>query len=46
MASLKSEMPQLEAYDTFEELNDALQSYIEFYNMERVPLSMGLRIPA
>lgn len=43
---LKSEMPQLEAYDTFEELNDALQSYIEFYNMERVPLSMGLRIPA
>lgn len=43
---LKSEMPQLEAYDTFEELDDALQSYIEFYNMERVPLSMGLRIPA
>ncbi|WP_168125763.1 IS3 family transposase [Aerococcus sp. HMSC10H05] len=32
-------------FETFEDLEDAINTYIEFYNSKRVSLSMGLKIP-
>lgn len=44
--TIKEEMYRLKTYDTFESLEADIHRYIEFYNTERVTLSMGLKIPA
>ncbi|MGX7348840.1 IS3 family transposase, partial [Dolosicoccus paucivorans] len=33
-------------YKSFEELENDVKQYIEFYNTQRVTLKMGLKIPA
>ncbi len=43
---IKEEMYRLKAYRTFEELENDIKQYIEFYNTRRVTLKMGLGIPA
>lgn len=43
---IKEEMYRLKTYTTFEELEQDIRHYIEFYNTQRVTLKMGLRIPA
>ncbi|WP_157832741.1 IS3 family transposase, partial [Aerococcus viridans] len=32
-------------FESFEDLESAINTYINFYNSKRVTLSMGLRIP-
>lgn len=43
---IKEEMYRLKTYTTFEDLEQDIRHYIEFYNTQRVTLKMGLRIPA
>ena len=43
---IKVEMYRLTTYETFEELENDVKQYIEFYNTKRVTLKMGLSIPA
>lgn len=43
---IKEEMYRLTTYNTFEELEEDIKAYIEFYNTKRVSLKMGLKIPA
>ena len=42
---IKEEMYRLKTYETFEELEADIQTYIQFYNTKRVTLKMGLNIP-
>ncbi|MGX7361660.1 IS3 family transposase [Aerococcus viridans] len=35
----------LDNFESFEDLESAINTYINFYNSKRVTLSMGLRIP-
>ncbi|MFD2132638.1 IS3 family transposase [Pseudogracilibacillus auburnensis] len=43
---IKEEMYRLTTYNSFEKLEEDINTYIEFYNTKRVTLKMGLRIPA
>ncbi|MCY3024786.1 IS3 family transposase [Aerococcus sp. JJEM-2022a] len=43
---IKEEMYRLKTYESFEQLENDIKRYIEFYNTERVTLDMGLKIPA
>ncbi|MHB2048020.1 IS3 family transposase [Aerococcus urinae] len=43
---IKEEMYRLKTYESFEQLEEDIKRYIEFYNTERVTLDMGLKIPA
>lgn len=43
--TIKEEMYRLNTYDSFDQLEDDIARYIEFYNDERVTLRMGLKIP-
>ena len=43
---IKEEMYRLNVYDTFEELEEDVKRYMNFYNTKRITLSMGLKIPA
>ncbi|SDI93381.1 IS3 family transposase, partial [Dolosicoccus paucivorans] len=43
---IKEEMYHLKTYKSFEELENDVKQYIEFYNTQRVTLKMGLKIPA
>ena len=43
---IKVKMYRLRSYETFEKLESDIRHYIEFYNTERVPLNMGLKILA
>ena len=42
---IKVEMYRLTPHQTFEELENDLKQYIEFYNTKRITLKMGLSIP-
>ncbi|MFV8291012.1 IS3 family transposase [Aerococcus viridans] len=42
---LKDECYRRKHFETFEDLEDAINTYIEFYNSKRISLSMGLKIP-
>lgn len=43
---LKSELYYLNKYDTFDNLTNDINQYIDFFNTKRVTLKMGLAIPA
>ena len=43
---IKEEMYRQNVYDTFEELEEDVKRYMNFYNTKRITLSMGLKIPA
>ena len=43
---LKTEMYYLNKYDSFEQLSQDIDWYIDFFNTKRVTLKMGLAIPA
>ncbi|WP_090289660.1 IS3 family transposase [Facklamia miroungae] len=42
--TLKEEKYRLNTFEPYEELTEATDEYIRFYNKERVTLSMGVRI--
>ncbi|MFD1607919.1 IS3 family transposase [Oceanobacillus luteolus] len=43
---IKEEMYRLTTYNTFEELEKDIKTFIEFYNTKRITLKMGLHIPS
>lgn len=43
---IKEEMYRLKTYECFEELENDIKQYVEFYNNKRVTLEMGLKIPS
>ncbi|MGW9752940.1 transposase InsO family protein [Aerococcus sp. 150760007-1] len=42
---LKDECYRRKHFESFEDLESAINTYINFYNSKRVTISMGLRIP-
>lgn len=44
--NIKEEMYRLTTYNTFQELEEDIKAYNEFYNTKRVTLKMGMKIPA